>query len=173
MLHIMADNGETITSSMDGAMYNVFAGNEDFVIGDIGNELELLSSSSSFTVTMKSGHCLICGRHVVNDDNLDLLLSENDSGFIVLRYDLGQVEENICRLMAVNSTYEENINGSGTIHDIVLATYVTGEDGVTSMTDLRNIRSSAGGVFVVREDENGNILQNPIVFKMVAVVDNE
>lgn len=175
MIHVMADNGSNISSSMDGAMYNVFSGRRDFIIEGIGQEYGLSYSSNSFIVSVGSGQCLICGRHVFNDETINLPLAQNDSGSIVLRFDLTQVDENICKLMAVNSIYDEDINSTGLIHDIVLATYVTNANGVSSLVDKRDIIDALSGlknpVFTITKDEQDTELQTPITFSIVKAID--
>lgn len=142
-ISFMADDGQNITSAQDGAMYNVFAGGQDFVIGGIGNELAVQYNSSSLQVTLGTGEGIICGRHFnVTGTDTTLTLSANSTGTLVVRYDLTQSGSNVVRFRTVSSTKSQNINDNGSTHDLVLGTYSTSASGVSNFTDARVIYST-------------------------------
>ena len=141
-LFFMDDDGVAIPANRDARMYNVFAAKQDFIIQDALDEFEVTYSASSFVITLGTGEGLLCGRHITNTTTATLTLSENDSGYIVLRADMSQAAGNRLSLMAVNSTYDEDINeDGGTYRDLVLGQYTTDANGVSSYTDLRNIKA--------------------------------
>lgn len=144
MIKVMADNNEIINVAQDAAMYNVFAGNEDFVIAGIGNEMVFNHNAASLNATLGSGECVICGRHVTITGTESITLSASSSGYIVLRYNTTLSGNNIVKLLAVTSTRSDNINNNGTIHDLVIGQYSTNASGVSSYTDKREVRSSVG-----------------------------
>lgn len=142
-IKVMADNNEPISAAQDGALYNVLAGGADFVIGGIGDELVFNSNATSLNATIGSGEGVICGRHVtVTGSATSITLGANSSGYIVLRYDLGQTGDNIVKLMAVDSLRTENLNDTGAVHDLFIGSYITNASGVTSFTDRRKILTS-------------------------------
>lgn len=162
-IKIMADNNEIINVSQDAALYNVLAGGNDFVISGIGNEMAFNYNASSLSATLSSGECLICGRHVTITGTESITLSASASGYIVLRYDLSQTGSNMCKLMAVTSLRSDNLNDSGTVHDLVIGQYSTNASGVSSFTDQRTILSRINNVAVgtaekATKDGSGNVI---------------
>lgn len=145
MIKVMADNNQVINVAQDAAMYNAFAGNNDFIIAGIGNEMAFNRNASSLNTTLSSGECLICGRHVTVTGTESLTLSASSSGYVVLRYDTTQSGSNIVKLMSVSSLRTDNINNNGTIHDLAIGQYTTSASGVSSFTDLRKVQASAIG----------------------------
>ena len=144
-IKVMADNNEIINVAQDAAMYNVFAGNTDFVIAGIGNEMVFNHNSASLNATLGSGECVICGRHVTITGTESITLSASSSGYIVLRYNTTLSGSNIVKLLAVTSTRSDNLNNNGTIHDLVIGQYSTNATGVSSFTDRRVVTSSVAG----------------------------
>ena len=141
-IKVMADNNQVINVAQDAAMYNAFAGNNDFIIAGIGNEMAFNRNASSLNTTLSSGECLICGRHVTVTGTESLTLSASSSGYVVLRYDTTQSGSNIVKLMSVSSLRTDNINNNGTIHDLAIGQYTTSATGVSSFTDLRKVQAS-------------------------------
>ena len=141
-IKVMADNNQVINVAQDAAMYNAFAGNNDFIIAGIGNEMAFNRNASSLNTTLSSGECLICGRHVTVTGTESLTLSASSSGYVVLRYDTSQSGSNIVKLMSVSSLRTDNINNNGTIHDLAIGQYTTSATGVSSFTDLRKVQAS-------------------------------
>lgn len=143
----MADNNIEIPAKRDGAMYNSFAGNKDYIIAGIGDEFEIESSSTSFVLTLGTGEAVICGRHVVetleNDSATMIQLDANSSGYVVVRFDLTRPSGSEVYLTTVQVLLRQDLNGNGTICDLPLYEYVTGDSGVTSFIDMRNVSQSS------------------------------
>lgn len=141
-IKIMADNNEIINVSQDAALYNVFAGNNDFIIGGIGNNMVFNSNAASLNATLGSGEAVICGRHITIIGTESITLSANSNGYIVLRYDLTQTGSNMVRLLAVDRIYSDNLNNTGSIHDLLIGEYITNGSGVSTFTDRRKVITS-------------------------------
>ena len=152
-LYAMADNGVDIPAARDGAMYNVMVGGSDFVIDDIHNEMAITYSANSFIVTLGTGEAVICGRHVTevteNGVNTTLELDANESGYIVLRFDLTKPAGQEAYLASTNVLNTDNLNSGGTVHDLLLYQYVTNGSGVSSMTDRRSIRRTIANSMLI------------------------
>lgn len=137
---VMADNSENISSSQDGAMYNVFAGNQDFIIGNIGNEMVVSTNTASRIVSLGTGECIIGGRHVSAVGTNTLTLPASSSGYLVLRYDLSS--SNIVTLTYTTTLKTDNLNDGGTTRDLVLGSYTTNSTGVSQYTDSRVVKTA-------------------------------
>ena len=144
-IKVMADNNEVINVAQDAAMYNAFAGGNDFIIAGIGNEMAFNRNAASLNATLSSGECLICGRHVTVTGTVSITLSASSSGYVVLRYDTTQSGSNIVKLLSVSSLRSDNLNNNGTIHDLPIGQYTTNASGVSSFTDMRKVLSSVSG----------------------------
>lgn len=148
-LYAMADNNVDIPAERDAAMYNVMLGKQDFIIADIGNEFECSYSASAFLITLSTGEAVMCGRHVTevteSNANTTLQLSANDSGYIVLRFDLTKPAGQEAYLVTTNTLYSQDLNNGGTLRDLPLYQYVTNATGVSSMIDVRTIKSAVSG----------------------------
>lgn len=134
----------SISAVRDRAMFNTFAGNQSYVIANIGQELAVTYSDSSFIVELGTGEAVICGGSMVSEGNsTTLTLGQNQSGYLVIRIDLSQTGDNICKFDNVTSLVQQNINdGSEYIYDLPLYQYSTSANGVSKMTDVRNISAS-------------------------------
>ena len=133
-----------ISAKRDRAMFNTFAGNHSYVIQGIGDELSVTSSSSSFQVTLGTGEAIICGGSMLSEGAATTLtLSENQSGYLVIRIDLSQTGDNICQFTNVSLLVQEDINDNGLIYDLPLYTYTTNGNGVSAISDVREIVASA------------------------------
>lgn len=138
-----ADN-ELITAIRDRAMFNTFAGNQSYVIKDIGDELAVTVTPSTLNVSVGSGEAVICGGSTIIDSDNSLTLGANESGYLVIRIDLSQTQENICQFLKVPQLIQQNINnGTDLIYDLPLYQYATNTSTVTSLVDVRSIRDYA------------------------------
>lgn len=138
-----ADN-ELITAIRDRAMFNTFAGNQSYVIKGIGQELAVTVTPSTLNVSVGSGEAVICGGSTIIDSDNSLTLGANESGYLVIRIDLSQTQENICQFMKVPTLVQQNINnGTDLIYDLPLYQYTTNTSTVTSLVDIRSIRDYA------------------------------
>lgn len=135
MLKAMYDNGIDILTKEDASLYDLLAGNIDFVISGIGNQLEV--TSSGLTITLKTGQCLIKGRHVVETlGNTTLLLPAYSTGYIVISYDITKVNGQEAELMYVSSIVSEDLNNNGQRRDFPLYSFVS-MAAVVTLSDLR------------------------------------
>lgn len=135
-----ADN-ELITAIRDRAMFNTFAGNQSYVIKGIGDELKVTITPSTFNVSLGSGEAVICGGSTIIDSGNSLTLGANESGYLVIRVDLSQSQENICQFISVPTLIQQNINnGDDLIYDLPLYQYTTSVSAVSSLVDKRDIR---------------------------------
>lgn len=139
------NEGVQISAKRDGAMFNTFARNNDYIIEDIGDELEVTSSTSSFSVSLGVGEAVICGRSCLCSEAESITLAQNSSGYLVVEIDLTQTGANICKFKSVQVLQSENINAEGTIRDLPLYQYTTNTTGVSTLTDIRKIRATAVG----------------------------
>lgn len=130
-----------ISAIRDRAMFNTFAGNQSYVISDIGDELAVTSSASSFVVSLGTGEAVICGGSMLSEGTAETLtLGANETGYIAIEIDMSQTGSNICRLVNVSSLVQGNINnGIDMVYDLPLYQYTTNSSGVSSLTDVRNI----------------------------------
>lgn len=138
---VMADNNQSISASQDGAMYNAFAGNKDFIIAGIGNEMVVGHNATSRVVSLGTGEAIVCGRHITAQGTNNLTLPASSSGYLCLRYDASSNE--IASIVATSTIRNENLNNGGSVRDMVLGEYTTNSTGVTSYTDRRDVQSSA------------------------------
>ena len=163
-----------ISAERDRAMFNTFANNQSYVIKDIGNELAVTSSSSSFVVELGTGEAVICGGSMISEgSSTQLTLSASSNGYLVIEIDLSQTGANICQFKDVSSITQGNINNGDMIFDLPLYSYVTNASGVSSLEDMRNIVDSAGksvlsGLAKVATTGSYNDLKNKPALKTVA-----
>lgn len=176
-IKVMADSGGTVTYSAAeiGAAFNTFAGGSDYVISDIGDEMAVVTSTASLTVTVKTGRAMVGGRlvEVTSNTGYTVAASQTDV-YLVLRVDLSQPlgSEGLITYATAAQIKEENLNtGTGGKHDLVLGKFTSSASGITSYSDQRNITAVSGGArFRIIKDQNGGTLANPIVFEIVGVV---
>lgn len=136
----------SITAVRDRAMFHTFAGNQSYIVKDIGNEMSVTYNSSSLVVSLGTGEAVICGGSTISEGTADTLtLSANQSGYLVIEVNLALTGDNVCQFKNVSTLVQENINdGTHLVYDLPLYRYTTGNDGVSSMTDVRKIVASAG-----------------------------
>jgi len=155
------DNVE-ISALRDRVMFNSFAGNKSYVVKGFGQELNVTSSSTSFSVTLGTGEAVICGGSMlVEGETPSLTLPANSSGYLVIRVDLSQTGDNICQFKNVNALVQGDINnGTDLIYDLPLYQYKTNSEGVQTLTDKRNRISTSndGYMKMVTSPVNNNIL---------------
>ena len=160
-LYGMADNNIQIPASRDGAMYNFFAGNSDFIIEGIGDEFEITYSATSLSITLGTGEGILCGRHVTeateNATNTSIQLDANSTGYVVIRMDLTRPAGSETFLTAVSTPRRDDLNGGGTIADLVLYEYVTAATGIARFTDVRSIQASLETLVVHASYNNSSV----------------
>ena len=157
-LYAMANNGVVIPAERDGALYNFFTGNQDYVIKGIGNEFAITPSASSYLITLGDGEGIIGGRHVTekltDGANSMIQLEANANGYVVIRVNLDNPVGTEARLYATNALVKEDLNSGGTIRDLPLYQYTTDGNGVSSFVDVRNLSRGSNVICVI---ENGSL----------------
>lgn len=167
-------DGVEISAIRDRTMFNTFAGNKSYVCKGIGDEMAVSYSAGSFVVTLGSGEAVICGGSAVSSGNESLSLNANASGYLVLRVDLSETLENICKFMAVASLVQTNINnGTNTVYDLPLYRFVTNSTGISTITDVRELfNSPLDSLATVARTGNYNDLTNKPSIPSQATVDS-
>ena len=138
-LKVMADNGELISASQDGALYDVLANGKKFIISGIGNNMSVGNSTTSLTVTLATGECVIRGRHITNTAPISLTLSANTTGVLVLRLNSSNNTATFMSVADDARITNGNVNNASTTADLVLASYSTNASGVYVFTDRRAV----------------------------------
>jgi len=175
-LYGMADNNIQIPASRDGAMYNVFAGNSDFVIKDIGDEFEITYSATSLSITLGTGEGILCGRHVTevteSATNTSIQLDANSTGYVVIRMDLTRPAGSETFLTAVSTPRRDDLNNGGTIADLVLYEYVTAATGIARFTDVRIIQAFRESLVVHASYNNSSITADKTYAQIMDSIDH-
>lgn len=157
-LYAMANNDVVIPAERDGALYNFFTGNQDYVIEGIGNEFAITPSASSYLITLGDGEGIVGGRHVTekltDGANSMIQLEANSNGYVVIRVNLDNPVGTEARLYATNALVKEDLNSGGTIRDLPLYQYTTDGNGVSSFVDVRNLSKGSNVICVI---ENGSL----------------
>lgn len=161
-LKVMADNRVEISAKQDGAVYNVALGDKDFIIEGLGDEFAM--SYTGLVVSVESGEAVVHGRHITADEQEQITLPQNQSGYLVLRIDLTQVSGAEAMLYATPTLTNEEINWSGNIYDMPIATFTTSNTGVTNFEDVRKIN---GSFYPTKVSE----LENDLDFALKSYVD--
>ena len=154
MLYALLDGRENEPSNEDGAMYHwMHSGN--YVFEGVGNEFQVVSSPTSFQLTLGTGEGLICGHHVtekmVSGESSTQSLSANSNGYVVIRFDRANNQALFTNTSTIKSA---NINDGGDYNDLVLYGYSTGSSGVTTWIDMRPITTGNNYYLTI---ENGEL----------------
>ena len=148
MFKVMADNNVNISASQDGAIYDVFAGHQNFIIGEVGDEFEITTTDSSLEVSIGTGEAIISGRHITAQEDNTITLPASSTVYLCLRIDLTQTAGNEGQLVALTTDTamrSDNLNAGGTVCDLLLYTVQTSTNGVSSSTDGRTITNATSG----------------------------
>lgn len=137
----MADNNIDIPASRDGAMYNVFANGQDFIIKGIGNELAITYSGSN--VTIDTGEAVICGRHVVVSEPVTVTIA-NGLNYVCLEIDLSKAAGNEGSIIATGDPgIPQDLNNGGVLARMELCFVRYSGSEVTQIKDRRIV---VGGI---------------------------
>jgi len=173
-IKVMADSGGTVTYSAAeiGSAFNTFASGNDYIIEGIGGELELTYSSTSLNVSIASGRAMVCGRLVTIDSVESLAIGSGltDGVYVVLRVDMSMPlgSEGFFTYVTQAQIKEEDINGSGVQHDLILGFIKSDTSGITSFNDQRIIQGATGGSkFRITKYDDETLLAEPLVFEIV------
>lgn len=135
-IKVMADNNVEISAKQDGALYNMALNNKDFIISGIGNEMEVERVIRN-AISVKTGECVIHGRHVTIDEKINYGLPLETSGYLVVRIDLTQPIGQEAMIFSTPTLVQQEINWDGTIYDLPLVRFTTGALGIMSFEDVR------------------------------------
>lgn len=145
MIRTLKDTGAEypISSNIDGAVYSVAT--QDCVIGNMGNEFSVTTSTRSLGLTFTKGSvAVLCGNAFWLTADETVTLPANSTFNLCLRIDTskpnGQTGSFECLTEA--GIKNNNINNGG-IRDLVLYTITTSANGVTSCVDKRTIITTA------------------------------
>lgn len=147
-MFVVYNVGEQIKAKFDGALFNTFAQNQDYIIQDIGDEFECQYESSSLDIQVGTGQAIIGGRGFVAEEINSITLQANSTSYLCLRIDLSQIQGQVGMLYANTSSdiAQDNLNNnSSAIRDLLIAEITTDSNGVTNFVDKRNITEKAGG----------------------------
>lgn len=147
-IKVMANSGGTVTYNAEelGAAFNTFAGDSNYIVQDIGNEMSVSYSASSFEVTLNTGKAVVCGRPVTVTSDETVTLPGNSTYYLTLRVDLSKPAgaEGSLEYLLQNQIKSDNLNDINGQNDLVLGLIVTDSNGVSSFTDQRVIKSKIG-----------------------------
>lgn len=167
----LANTGASIKASDDGALFNTFANNKDYIIKDIAEEFEITYQSGSLDVNVGSGKAVIGGRGAYAEESGSLTLPANSTIWLCLRADLTQIQGQELMLYANTSEdiSQDNLNdGTNGVRDLLLAIVETDSNGITDVQDKRVIKDSSSND-VITENTLFNI--SGLEFKIVKVND--
>lgn len=154
------NTGQQIKAKFDGAIWNTFAGQKDYIIKDIGDEFDMLYQAGSLDVTVGTGIAIIGGRGMVAEESNSITLDPNTTTYLCLRIDLTQLGDQVFSLYASPSAaiQQGNLNeDANAIRDLLLAKIDTNASDITALQDLRVIQSTAGSGFDFEVDEIANM----------------
>ena len=141
-----------IPATYDGAVYDIAVGG-DCICGGIGDEFDITYSASSLGVTFLAGsEAIIGGAFFKVTENATVTLQPNSVIYLCARIDKTQPNGQTASFAQCTkqSMQHDNLNGDGTVRDLLLYVITTGASGVTNVQDRRNIRTqgsqSVGGL---------------------------
>lgn len=146
------DEEITIPSEFDAGVYRLAS--EDCVCAGIGDEFALNYSASSLQVSFNVGsQAVLCGGFFRVTSQTSITLPANSTIQLCARIDKSQQVKGSFQALSASQIQKQNINGSGTVRDLVLYEVKTNANGVTSITDKRVIRDTVEGAFNDRVSE--------------------
>ena len=141
MIRTLKDTGADypISSNIDGSVYAIAT--QDCVIGGMGNEFSVTTSTSSLSLTFTKGSvAVLCGNAFWLEKDETVALPANSTFNLCARIDTskpnGQTGSFECLTEA--GMKNNNINNGG-IRDLILYTITTSANGVTTCVDKRTI----------------------------------
>lgn len=148
MAQCLYDEGvdNKVKTIFDGAVYSLIA--EDCVLGGTYNEFNENHTSSSLTMTIATGFGFIGGGFFALEDAVEVEIEPNSSNlYVVARIDKTKPNGQKASIELITEVQikKENLNGSGSIRDLLLYKVSTDASGVSSVVDLRNIKDGASG----------------------------
>lgn len=146
------DTGSTyeVTSKMDGGVYQVAT--SDVVVKGVGDELTIHYNSSSLNVTFSAGsEAIIGGSFFKVTSDTSVSLTASSTIYLCATIDLTQPNGQrgtFTKRTSANMQHN-NLNGSGSVRDLLLYVVTTNANGVTNVVDMRPIVENNDGVRVL------------------------
>lgn len=137
-IQTLSDTGIQIPHSYDGAAYAVSM--PDCVCGELGDEMEIHYVTGSLSVSFYAGsQAVIGGQFFHVTENESLMLAPNSDGYICAEIDATRPVGSTGSFVFLTGSEirRENINGNGSVRDLLLYRVVTGPSDVTNVYDLR------------------------------------
>lgn len=158
MIRTLKDTGADypISSNIDGSVYAIAT--QDCVIGGMGDEFSITTSTSSLSLIFSQGSvAVLCGNAFWLTADETVTLPANSTFNLCARIDTskpnGQTGSFECLTEA--GMKNNNINNGG-IRDLILYTITTSANGVTSIVDKRTIITTTTYATKTYVDEKNN-----------------
>lgn len=136
-----------IPATYDGAVYDIAVGG-DCICGGIGDEFDITYNASSLGVTFLAGsEAIIGGAFFKVTENVTVTLQPNSVIYLCARIDKTQPNGQTASFAQCTeqSMQHQNLNGNGSVRDLLLYVVTTGASGVISVQDRRYIRQGGQG----------------------------
>ena len=135
----------TVLSKYDGGVYGTAIG--DCVCSGIGDEFTLSYSTNTLQVNFEAGSEAIIGGSffkLTSRITVDLSKYPNSTIYLCASINLSKanLERGSFECRTSTSMQSDNLNGSGTIRDLLLYVITTGTSGVTAVEDKRVIKGN-------------------------------
>ena len=147
MIQTLYDTGsdKLVTSKMDGAVYDIACGG-DCVCGGVGDEFTLNYNASSLDVTFNSGSQAIIGGGFFKVTEIEsVTLPESSTIYLCARIDNSKASGSTGSIVSLTQSQmkSENLNGGGTVRDMLLYIVETSASGVTQVTNKKVIKTNS------------------------------
>lgn len=137
-MRVVRASGKNVSPSDDGKLFNK-------IFSDGLFEAISITALGAALVHIPAMYGIIMGREFVTEamDFTVKLPSTAGTGYIVVRYDLST--DDIISIVSYTGSYtptKEDINGTGTVYEMVIATYTASQTAVTNITMQYSLASS-------------------------------
>jgi len=142
-IQTLHDTETDILAKYDGAVYQIAT--KDCVIAGIGDQFTINYQSDSLNVTFNAGSEAIIGGAFFKVTSLTAVtLTANSTIYLCANINLANPNLQTGSFVERTSSNmkSENLNGSGSQRDLLLYVIQTGTNGVISVQDRRNIKST-------------------------------
>lgn len=145
MIRTLKDTGADfpISSNIDGSVYAIAT--QDCVIGGMGDEFSITTSTSSLNLTFTKGSvAVLCGNAFWLTADETVILPANSTFNLCLRIDTAKPngQKGSFECLTEAGIKKDNINNEG-IRDLAIYKITTSSNGVTACEDKRIIMNSA------------------------------
>ena len=137
----------TVLSKYDGGVYGTCI--SDCVCSGIGDEFTINYASNSLQVNFKAGSEAIVGGSffkVISDTTVDL--AANSTIYLCACVDLSKpnLQTGYFVQRTSSNMQSDNINGSGSVRDLLLYVITTDTSGVTNVADKRTVKGNGSAI---------------------------